>query len=170
MEIRHRFFDRRSFAIFEFSFEIFQSNFRSSIFFFFFWGEEEFNYLIKERPRRRFEIWKKNSTSRNVSIFIEKAEKFIASRSALPFWEKKTGNRGWLSGEKKKKKDKENRETQACINHSSRYPFRAARYIIHAYLRDAGGIINERQRIKARPVCIYVRARTVGFLERQFKL
>lgn len=71
---------------------------------------------------------------------------------------------------KKKKKDKENRETQACINHSSRYPFRAARYIIHAYLRDAGGIINERQRIKARPVCIYVRAPTVGFLERQFKL
>lgn len=57
-------------------------------------------------------------------------------------------------GSKKVKK----REKLACINHSSPYPqlVRAVRYIIHAYLRDAGGIINERQRIKARPVYIYV--------------
>lgn len=89
-------------------------------------------------------------------------------RLAISLSRRKTETVGGYLEEKEK--DKENRETQACINHSSRYPLRAARYIIHAYLRDAGGIINERQRIKARPVCIYVRARTVGFLERQFKL
>lgn len=99
MEIRHRF--RSSIpAVFRIpsSFGISQNNFRSSRFFF--QGKEEFKLFHQGTSKKK--IWRLTKKFNIPNHLYRKREKFIASRSALPFTEK-NGNRGWLSrGERKR--------------------------------------------------------------------
>lgn len=99
MEIRHRF--RSSIpAVFRIpsSFGISQNNFRSSRYFF--QRKEEFKLFHQGTSKKK--IWRLTKKFNIPNHLYRKREKFIASRSALPFTEK-NGNRGWLSrGERKR--------------------------------------------------------------------
>lgn len=105
MEIRHRFFDRRSFAIFEFSFEIFQSNFRSSIFFFFFF-EERRSSIISSRNVQEEDLRFEKKIQRHVTYrSLSRKPRNLSPRDLLSLSGRKKQETvgGYLERKKKKK-------------------------------------------------------------------